>query len=62
MALDPDDGSVYFGYRKDPVSTVVSGLKRYNPAGKGGEGAIESVIDNVEIYGVAINHTKAKLF
>ena len=58
MALDPDDGSVYFGYRKDPASTVVSGLKRYNPT----TNEIESVIDNVEIYGVAINHTKAKLF
>lgn len=58
MALDPDDGSVYFGYRKDPASTAVSGLKRYNPVTE----KIESVIDNVEIYGVAINHTKAKLF
>ncbi|BEH00096.1 PKD domain-containing protein [Bacteroides sedimenti] len=58
MVLDPEDGSVYFGYRKDPTSTVASGLKRYNPAAN----KIESIIDNVEIYGVAINHTKAKLF
>jgi len=58
MVLDPDDGSVYFGYRKDPTSSVVSGLKRYNPA----TNKIESIIDNVEIYGIAINHTKAKLF
>lgn len=58
MALDPEDGSVYFGYRKDPASTVMSGLKRYNPT----TNKVESVIDNVEIYGVAINHTKAKLF
>lgn len=58
MVLDPDDGSVYFGYRKDATSTVASGLKRYNPT----TNKIESVIDNVEIYGVAINHTKAKLF
>lgn len=58
MALDPDDGSVYFGYRKDASSSVASGLKRYNPA----TNKIESIIDNVEIYGIAINHTKAKLF
>lgn len=58
MALDQEDGSVYFGYRKDPSSSVVSGLKRYNPA----TGKVESVIDNVEIYGVSINNTKAKLF
>ena len=58
MVLDSDDGSVYFGYRKDPSSPVASGLKRYNPA----TNTIESIIDNVEIYGVAINHTKAKLF
>lgn len=58
MALDSEDGSVYFGYRKDAASSVVSGLKRYNPT----TNKIESVIDNVEIYGVAINNTKAKLF
>lgn len=58
MALDPDDGSVYFGFRKDASSTVASGLKRYNPA----TNKIESIIDNVEIYGLAINHAKAKLF
>lgn len=58
MALDNEDGSVYFGYRKDANSTVPSGLKRYNPATK----KIESVIDNVSIYGVAINNSKAKLF
>lgn len=58
MALDQEDGSVYFGFRKDPASPILSGLKRYNV----GTGKIESVLDNVEIYGVAINHTKAKLF
>ncbi len=58
MVLDSDDGSVYFGYRKDAASIVTSGLKRYNPA----TNKIESIIDNVEIYGIAINNTKAKLF
>jgi len=58
MVLDSDDGSVYFGYRKDASSSVISGLKRYNPT----TNKIESILDNVEIYGVAINHTKAKLF
>lgn len=58
MALDPDDGCVYFGYRKDPTSVVLSGLKRYNPA----TNRVESVIDNVDIYGVSINHNKSKLF
>ncbi|MFA6871413.1 MAG: PKD domain-containing protein [Bacteroidaceae bacterium] len=58
MVLDTDDGSVYFGYRKDEVSTVASGLKRYNPA----TNKIETVIDGVDIYGIAINNEKSKLF
>lgn len=58
MALDPDDGSVYFGYRRDPSSTIISGLKRYDPA----TNKLISLVDNVEIYGVAINHRKSKLF
>ncbi len=58
MVLDPEDGCVYFGYRKGEGSTIVSGLKRYNPA----TDKVESVIDNVNIYGVSINHTKSKLF
>ncbi len=58
MVLDPETGHVYFGYRKDATSTIPSGLKRYNFTTK----KVESVIDNVEIYGVTINNTKAKLF
>lgn len=58
MVLDPEDGSVYFGYRKHPTSNLVSGLKRYNPVTK----KIETLVKNTEIYGVAINHKKTKLF
>jgi len=58
MVLDAEDGSVYFGYRSgDPVK-MKSGLKRYNPT----TNKVESVIDNVEIYGVTINNAKSKLF
>lgn len=58
MVLDPDDGSVYFGFRKDEGSAEESGLKRYNPATNN----IETIVEGVDIYGLAINHTKAKLF
>lgn len=58
MALDAEDGSVYFGYRRDAASNLASGLKRYNPA----TNKIESIIDNVEIYGITINNIKSKLF
>lgn len=57
MALDENDGSVYFGLRSADAS-VKSGLMRYNPA----TGFIEHVIEGVEVYGVAVNKTKAKLF
>lgn len=58
LTLDPEDGSVYFGYRAGPGSTHTSGLKRYNPKTK----KLESLVDNVEIYGVTINGTKSLLF
>lgn len=60
MVLDPEDGSVYFGYRADPTSSVKSGLMRCYP--DGGTYKVETVIEGVEIYGVAINHNKSKLF
>ena len=60
MVLDPEDGSVYFGYRADPPSSVKSGLMRCYP--DGGTYKVETVIEGVEIYGVAINHKKSKLF
>jgi len=58
LTLDPEDGSVYFGYRTGDATKVTSGLKRYNPA----TNKVENVIDNVDIYGVTINNTKSKLF
>lgn len=58
LTLDPEDGSVYFGYRTGDVTKVNSGLKRYNPT----TNRVESVIDGVEIYGVTINNTKSQLF
>ena len=57
MALDENTGAVYFGLRSADA-TVKSGLMRYNPA----TGFIEHVIEGVEVYGVAINKTKSKLF
>lgn len=58
LALDAEDGSVYFGYRTGDITKVTSGLKRYNPI----TNKVESVIDGVEVYGVTINNTKSKLF
>jgi hypothetical protein len=58
MVLDPEDGSVYFGFRADEGSAIKSGLKRYDPT----TNKVTSVIEGVGVYGVAINHTKAKLF
>lgn len=57
LALDETDGSVYFGLRSADA-TVKSGLMRYNPA----KGIIEHVIEGIEVYGVAVNKTKSKLF
>jgi len=57
MALDETDGSVYFGLRSADA-TVKSGLMRYNPA----KGFIEHVIEGIEVYGVAVNKAKSKLF
>lgn len=57
LALDDNTGCVYFGLRSADIS-VKSGLMRYNPA----TGFIEHVIEGVEVYGVAVNKTKSKLF
>lgn len=57
LALDENDGSVYFGLRSADA-TVKSGLMRYNPA----KSIIEYVVEGVEVYGVAVNKTKSKLF
>ncbi len=58
LTLDEATGSVYFGLRSAYPDEVKSGLMRYNPA----TGFIEHVIEGVEIYGVAVNNTKSKLF
>lgn len=57
LAIDDNTGCVYFGLRSADTS-VKSGLMRYNPA----TGFIEHVIEGVEVYGVAVNKTKSKLF
>ena len=57
LALNEEDGCVYFGYRSGETD-MKSGLMRYNPATNN----IEYVIEGVEVYGVAINNTKSKLF
>lgn len=58
LALDESTGCVYFGLRSANPDEVKSGLLRYNPATK----KIEHVIEGVEIYGVAVNNNKSKLF
>ncbi len=58
MVIDEEDGSVYFGYRAGEGATEKTGLKRYNPLTK----KLETLVENIEIYGVAINDTKSKLF
>ena len=57
LALDENDGCDYFGLRSGD-SSVKSGLMRYNPS----TGFIEYVIEGVDVYGVAVNKTKSKLF
>jgi PKD repeat protein len=58
LALDESTGCVYFGLRSANPDEVKSGLMRYNPANNN----IEHVIEGIEVYGVAINNTKSKLF
>lgn len=60
LALDKTTGCVYFGFRRAPddATSASSGLMRYNPA----TGKVETVIEGVEVYGLAINPTLSKLF
>lgn len=60
LALDEATGCVYFGYRPKAgdASCAPAGLMRYNPA----TGKVETVIEGVEVYGVAINQKPSKLF
>lgn len=60
LALDEEDGSVYFGFRSSDPAKVKSGLKRYNPASDLIEPVVET--NDVEIYGVTINNNKSQLF
>ncbi|GAB1414884.1 hypothetical protein MASR2M117_02900 [Paludibacter sp.] len=58
MAVDEATGDIYFGLRSAFPNEVKSGLMRYNAS----TNKIEHVIEGVEVYGVAINNTKTKLF
>lgn len=57
LALDENTGDVYFGLRSGDA-TVKSGLMRYSAS----KAVIEYVIEGVEVYGVAVNKSKSKLF
>lgn len=58
LTLDEATGCVYFGLRSANPNEVKSGLMRYNPATQ----KIEHVIEGVEVFGVAVNNNKTKLF
>lgn len=60
MAINDATGDVYFGLRSAYPDEVPSGLMKYNAK----TGKIEHVpgLENVEIYGVAINNRGSKLF
>lgn len=59
MILDDSDGSVYFGFRKAEADKEPTGLKRWNPANPT---KLETLVEDVRIYGIAINNTETKLF
>lgn len=58
LALDEATGAVYFGLRSANPDEVKSGLMRYNPTSK----RIEHVIEGIDVFGVAVNNSKSKLF
>ena len=58
MTIDEATGNVYFGLRSAYPDEVKSGLMRYNAATK----VLEHVIEGIEVYGVAVNNVKSKLF
>lgn len=62
MVLDPEDGSVYFGFRADPSSSVRSGLSVVFMIRKHLPTKWKTVLEGVEIYGVAINNKKQNYF
>lgn len=57
MAIDESTGDVYFGLRSGDAS-MKSGVYRYNATSR----VLESVIEGVNVYGVAINQNPSKLF
>ncbi|MDR3340224.1 MAG: PKD domain-containing protein [Candidatus Symbiothrix sp.] len=58
LTLDEATGDVYFGLRSAYPNEVKSGLMRYNAKTK----VLEHVVEGVDVYGVAINNNKSKLF
>ncbi len=59
LTLDEATGDVYFGYRNAGMAgNAPTGLMRYNAKTK----KIETVIEGVEVYGLAVNNTPSKLF
>ncbi len=62
MAINNENGHVYFGYRSAPSSSVPVGLMRYIPGENGAKGTVKTFLEGVEVYGVVINQTKSKLF
>ena len=57
LTIDKASGDVYFGLRSADQA-VKSGLMRYSASKK----VIEHVVEGVEVYGVAVNNAKSKLF
>jgi len=59
LALDEATGDVYFGYRNAGMAgNAPTGLMRYNAATK----QIETVLEGVEVYGLAVNNNPSQLF
>lgn len=58
LTLDEATGDVYFGLRSAYPNDVKSGLMRYNARTK----VLEHVVEGVDVYGVAVNNAKSKLF
>ena len=59
LALDKATGDVYFGYRNAGMAgNAPTGLMRYNASTQ----QVETLIEGVEVYGVAVNDNPSKLF
>lgn len=62
LALDPDDGSIYFGLRAGTASALTSGLYVVNYNSDLNQTGIKSLIDKILVYGLTVNNKKSKLF